>query len=50
MSYMIQIDTYILKSSCCTVNSAKGGGGGWGRERELSWHMKTKTFKKKPHD
>ena len=31
MAYMIQIDTYIFKSSCCTVDSAKGGGGAWGR-------------------
>ena len=30
MAYMIQIDTYIYKSSCCAVNSAKGGGGGEG--------------------
>ena len=29
MAYMIQIDTYIFKSSCCAVNSARGGG--WGR-------------------
>ena len=44
---MIQIDTYIFKSSCCAVNSAKGGGGGDGEgERELPWHMKTKTFNK----
>ena len=27
---MIQIDTYIFKSSCCAVNSAKGGGVGKG--------------------
>ena len=26
MAYMIQIDTHIFKSSCCAVNSAKGGG------------------------
>ena len=30
MAYMIQIDTYIFKSSCCAVNSAKGEGG-WGK-------------------
>ena len=41
MAYMIQIDRYIFLSSCCAVNSAKGEG-----ERELSWHMKTKTFNK----
>ena len=44
MAYMIQIDTYIFKGSCCAVNSAKGGGGDG--ERELPWHMKTKTFNK----
>ena len=38
MAYMIQINTYIFKSSCCAVNSARGGGG------ELPRHMKTKTF------
>ena len=27
----IQIDTYIFKSSCCAVNSVKGGG--WGMEK-----------------
>ena len=27
MAYMIQIDKYIFKSSCCAVNSAKGEGG-----------------------
>ena len=27
MAYMIQIDTYIFKSSSYAVNSAKGGGG-----------------------
>ena len=42
---MIQIDTYIFKDSCCAVNSAKGGWEGEG-ERELPWHMKTKTFNK----
>ena len=31
MAYMIQIDTYIFKSSCCAVNSASGGGGGGGK-------------------
>ena len=47
MAYMIQIDTYIFKSFCCAVNSAKGGGVGDGEgERELPWHMKTKTFNK----
>ena len=40
MAYMIQIDTYIFKSSCCAVNITKEG------ERELPWHMKTKTFNK----
>ena len=44
MAYMIQIDTYVFNSSCA-VNSAKGGGG-WEGERELPWHMKTKTFNK----
>ena len=49
---MIPIDTYILKSSCCAVNSANGGGGGGGgegdgeRKRELPWTMKTKTLYK----
>ena len=43
---MIQIDTYNFKGSCCAVNSAKGGGGGGEGERELPWHMKTKTFNK----
>ena len=33
-------DIYFL-SSCCAVNSAKGGG-----EREVPWHMKTKTLNK----
>ena len=28
---MIQIDTYIFKSSCCAVNSANEGGGGRGK-------------------
>ena len=47
MAYMIQIDTYIFKGSCCAVNSAKGGGMGKGKgERELPSHMKTKTFNK----
>ena len=46
MACMIQIDTHIFKSSCCAVNSAKGGGGGGEGERELPWHMKTKTFNK----
>ena len=45
MAYMIQIDTYIFKGSCCAVNSAEGGGDGEG-ERELPWRMKTKTFNK----
>ena len=45
MAYMIQIDTYLFKSSCGAVNSAKGGGDGQG-ERELLWHIKTKTFNK----
>ena len=31
MAYVIQIDTYIFKSSCCAVNSASGGGGGGGK-------------------
>ena len=44
MAYMIQIDTYIFKSSCCAVNSASGGGGGGGRE--LPRHIKIKTFNK----
>ena len=45
MAYMIQIDTYIFKSSCCAVNSASGGGGGGGG-RELPRHIKIKTFNK----
>ena len=36
MAYMIQIDTYIFKSSCYAVDSAKGGGGG---EGELPKHL-----------
>ena len=58
MAYIIQIDTYIFKGSCCAVNSAKAvvsyrhvlklhlkirDGEG---EREWPWHMKTKTFNK----
>ena len=46
MAYMIQKDTYIFKSSCCAVNSAKGGGDGEGK-RELAWCMKTKHLKNK---
>ena len=34
MAHMIQIDTYIFKSSCCAVNSAKGGG--WGRGKGVA--------------
>ena len=35
MAYMIQIDTYIFKTSCCAVNSAKGGWG-WGRGKGVA--------------
>ena len=41
MAYMIQIDTFILKSSCCTVNSAKGGGGvGKGKRVVMAYENK----------
>ena len=46
MAYMIQKDTYIFKSSCCAVNSAKGGGGGWGREKGVGMVYENQTFKK----
>ena len=36
MAYMIQIDTHIFKSSCYAVDSAKGGGGGMGREKRVA--------------
>ena len=36
MAYMIQIDTYIFKSSCCAIHSAMGGGGGWERGKGVA--------------
>ena len=41
---MIQIDTYIFKSSCCAVNSAKGE---WGKGKDIQLHFKLLDFVRK---